>query len=180
MEGECKKLPSRISISLFSGNSHAYLEALYKIFRRDFIDNEVLYCGKRVDIIHEKYFDGKERSFWHLISEGGSDAERDVYSKRSSYIPYAKALIVDDDIQCPDYRIWIKYHDKTKKKRHYIWCKRDNYLVILEDRKDCFKLITAYPVDEYKVKSYERDYQNNKTKSPITRMDEISAPSTLG
>ncbi|MBQ6293768.1 MAG: hypothetical protein IJK77_07875 [Lachnospiraceae bacterium] len=174
----CGQLPSRINFSLFRGDISAYYDALYKIFRRDFIENEVTYLGKRVDIIHEKYFSGRERSFWHLISEGGRDEERMVYNVRSSYLPYARALIMDTVIDCRDYKTWIKYHDQSKRNRHYIWCQRENYLVILEERKVGFKLITAYPVEEYMVKKYEKEY--NKTKTPITRMDEISTPSTLG
>ena len=35
------------------------------------IDEEnILVNGKKVDIIHEKLFEDKERSFWHIISEG--------------------------------------------------------------------------------------------------------------
>ncbi len=180
MSTVCEQLPSRINFSLFRGDISAYYDALYKIFKRDFIDNEVTYLGKRVDIIHEKYFEGRERSFWHLISEGGHDEERIVYNVRSSYVPYAKALIMDTVADCPDYKTWVKFHDRSGKNRHYIWCCRENYLVILEDRNAFFKLITAYPVEEYKIKKYENEYKKHKTKTPITRMDEISTPSTLG
>ena len=62
--------------------------------------------------------------------------------------------------------MWIKWHDKTKRDRYYIWCRKDNYIVILEDRKTHFKLITAYYV-QYAVKQYEKDYnQYLKTKTP--------------
>lgn len=55
-------------------------------------------------------------------------------------------------------------------------------MVILEDRGSHYKLITAYNVLPYKVKSYEKDYSKYiETKTPTNYMvDEISAHPTLG
>ena len=42
-----------------------------------------------------------------------------------------------------------------------------NYIVILEDRGNHFKLITAYNVMPYKVKDYNKEYAKYiKTKTP--------------
>ena len=158
MSYECDKLPTRLDWSMFRGDSNRYLDALYKIFKRDFIDNPIIFNGKPVDIIHEKYFRDKERSFWHIISEGEEDANREINVERCAALPYAKALIIDDG-NCEKYRTWIKWHDKTNKNRYYIWCLVANYMVILEDRGPNYKLITAYNVLPCKVKCYEKDYQ---------------------
>lgn len=157
---ECKNgiIPSKLESSLFRGDMNAYKEALYKIFRRDFIDNDIYFQGKKVDIIHEKFFEGKERSFWHIISEGDEDINRTPVSWRGEAITWAKPLI-EDDGNCSEYRKWKKYHDKTKKDRYYVWCVAIKYMVILEDRDTYYKLITAYPVQEYRVKTYNKEYQ---------------------
>lgn len=163
---DCKKLPSRLEWSLFCGNANLYKDALYSVFKKDFLSGNLKFRGKNVDIIHEKYFEGKERSFWHIISEGEDDAGRELNTERCASLPWAKTLI-EDDGSCEKYRIWIKWHDKTKRDRYYIWCTEVNYMVILEDRSSHYKLITAYNVLPYKVKSYEKDYTKYiQTKTP--------------
>lgn len=69
----CDKLPTRLEWSMFQGDVKLYIESLYGVFKRDLIENEIKFQGKKVDIIHEKYFEEKERSFWHVISEGEED-----------------------------------------------------------------------------------------------------------
>lgn len=166
MYANCRKLPSRLEWSMFRGDAHRYKEALYLVFKRDFLTGNLQFRGKNVDIIHEKFFEGKERSFWHIISEGDADAERELNTDRCASISWARPLI-EDDGNCDKYRIWVKWHDKSKRDRYYIWCTEVNYMVILEDRDTHFKLITAYNVLEYKVKSYEKEYKKFiQTKTP--------------
>ena len=162
----CEKLPTRLEYSLFRYDWTTYKEGLYRIFQRDFLNNEIEFNGKRVDIIHEKFFEGKERSFWHIISEGMEDVNRSPNADRCASISWVKPLI-EDDGSCISYRLWVKYHDKTKRDRYYIWCTAANYMVILEDRDSHYKLITAYNVLSYKIKGYEKEYNNYiKTKTP--------------
>lgn len=158
MSDFCEKLPVKLELKLFGYDLEAYKERLYQIFKRDFIDNEVIFEGKRVDIIHQKFFENKERSFWHIISSGEEDANRTIDASRCASLPYAKSLIVEDG-SCTKYKKWVKYHDKTKRDRYYIWCTEVNYMVILEDRGKYYKLITAYNVEEYNVRRYEKDYR---------------------
>lgn len=157
---DCKNniIPSKIESSFFRGDMNAYKEALYKIFCRDFVNNDIYFQGKKVDIIHEKFFEGKERSFWHIISEGDEDINRTPISWRAETLAWAKPLI-EEDGDCSEYRKWVKFHDKTNRNRYYIWCVAINYMVILEYRDSYYKLITAYPVQEYRIKTYNKEYK---------------------
>ncbi len=164
----CKEglLSLRLESSFFKNDLEEYKEALYKIFKRDFVDNEVLYKGEKVDIIHEKYFEDKERSFWHIVSEGGKDEDRVPVSGRAEILPWIKSLI-EENGTCSEYRSWIKYHDKTKHNRVYIWCIANSFLVVLEKRKNCYKLITAFPVVGKYVVYYNEEYKKyGQTKTP--------------
>ncbi len=161
MMTNCEKLPDIISLSDYGGNWENYKEAIYTIFKNDFINNRVMFNGKNVDIIHQAIFDGKERSFWHIISTGHNDESRIPDLTRCARISWIKALIQDDK-RCDSYKSWKKFHDQTNKERYYIWCSADNYLVILEDRISYYKLITAFDVKEYNVDRYEREYQAYK------------------
>ena len=162
----CESLPSRLEWRMFGGDFSKYEEALYEVFKRDFLRIPLTYMGKPVDIIHEKYYNRKERSFWHIISEGDEDINRSLNIERCASLPWARPLIEDDN-SCEKYRTWVKFHDKSKKDRYYIWCTEVNYMVILEDRNIHYKLITAYNVLPYKVNSYKKDYlKYGQTKTP--------------
>ena len=95
-------------------------------------------------------------------------------------MPWARALITEKDA-CESYKMWIKWHDKTKRDRYYIWCSKVNYLVVLEDRDTYFKLITAFNVNKHSISRYQKDYETymKKRKRP-PKVGEISAPPTLG
>lgn len=179
---DCEKLPSKIESKMFNGNIDAYNEALYKLFKRDFIDNTTYFNQKPVDIIHQDYYNGKERTYWHIVSEGDEDANRTPISTRAEKIAWIKFLILEDG-SCPNYKFWTRYHDKTKKTRLYIMCDAVNYLVVLENRGTYYKLITAFPVQEYSIKKYLKYYKQyllEKTKTPTNKVDEISTPPTQG
>ena len=162
----CEILASQLPWSLFHGDWSAYKDALYSVFKRDFIDSKPTFGGLPVDIIHQQTLEDKERSFWHIISQGQDDSERKPDPDRCANLPRVKSLI-EDDGNCSDYRLWVKWHDKTKKDRYYIWCKSIDYIVILEDRNSHYKLITAYNVMPNKVREYEKEYlKYKKTKTP--------------
>lgn len=162
----CRNLPMRLTYDMFNENLAQYIKALYNIFKKDFIDNKPSFQGKPVDIIHEQFFQGKERSFWHIISSGQEDVTRELDSDRCSRLPWVRPFI-DENGSCDNYRFWIKWFDKTKKDRYYIWCTAVNYMVILEDRNTHFKLITAYKVMNYNVNRYMKEYISFiKTKTP--------------
>lgn len=166
MENKCRILPTVLEYRLFGYDDKKYTEGLYKIFKRDFLDGEVIFQGKRVDIIHEAYFEGKERSFWHIISSGGKDVDREIDVARCEKISWVKSLI-EDEGKCDKYKLWVRYHDKTKKNRYYIWCTEVDYMVVLEERGEYYKLITAYNVEEYSKKAYNKNYESYiKTKTP--------------
>ena len=55
----CSHLPSRLEWSMFSGDFDKYENALYEIFKRDFILNKPTFMGKPVDIIHQAFYNNK-------------------------------------------------------------------------------------------------------------------------
>lgn len=162
----CDQLPSPLPWEMFGGDWNRYKEALYSIFKRDFLDNPPSFLGKPVDIIHQQFFEDKERSFWHIITAGNYDEQRTPDQERCAGISWVKPLIEETNV-CEHYSLWVKWHDQTKRDRYYIWCQLVDYLVILEDRATHFKLITAYPVHLYSRAKLQKEYTKYlKTKTP--------------
>ena len=162
----CKKIPDPIFLSDCDGDWAKYEDTIYQIFKSDMIDHRPTFNGKPVDIIHEKLYKNKERSFWHIISEGEGDLNRLPKMERCEKVGWVKPLILDKG-NCEHYKLWIRYHDQSKKNRYYIWCTDIQYMVILEDRHSHYKLISAFNVMPYAVKKYQKEYDGYiKTKTP--------------
>jgi hypothetical protein len=155
----CPKITPKLEFSYFGGDSRSFIDALYRCFKKEFIDSTILFRGKPVDIIHQAYWDGKERSFWHIVSSGEEDFDRNLDISRCETLPWASALLLEQNT-CSHYKVWIKYHDRTNRNRFYIWCDEINYIVIIEDRNAYFKLITAYPVTPRNISRYQKEYDN--------------------
>jgi hypothetical protein len=158
----CNHLPLITELPDYNGNWNEYLEGIYSIFRNDFIDNTVLWNSKPVRIFLEKQYQEKERSFWHIISKGKDDSNREPDLRRCERISWVKELLMECTEECEDLLIWIKYHAKSKKNRTYIWCKEVNYMVVIEERKANYQLITAFVVNDYSASGYFKEYQKFK------------------
>jgi hypothetical protein len=61
---------------LFSGNWNAYLTAIYDWFKKDFIDSKPVFQGRQLGLKRLPITEGKEATFWHMISEGKNEEER--------------------------------------------------------------------------------------------------------
>jgi len=158
----CNHLPLITELPDYSGNWNEYLEAIYNIFKNDFIDNTVLWNSKPVRIFWEKQFQGKERSFWHIISKGKDDLNREPDLRRCERVSWVRELLMECTEECENLLIWTKYHVKSKRNRVYIWCREVNYIVVIEERKINYHLITAFVVSDYSVNGYFKEYQKFK------------------
>lgn len=167
----CDDMPDIVQLSDYNGQWDRYILAIYAIFEKNMINERPMFLGNPVTLNTEPIFDGKIRSFWHVISEGkGGDENRLPDLRRCESISWIKPLIQEDNT-CVHHKVWAKYHDKTKKDRWYIWCDELDYVVILEDRGSVFRLITAFNVTfNSKRVSFENEYLlYEKTKAPIGR-----------
>ena len=69
-------LPPLLRLNDHGGDAKAYLEALYAVFRRDFVESQPRFQGKWVRCRRDPLDEGKEAGFWHCISEGKTEAKR--------------------------------------------------------------------------------------------------------
>jgi hypothetical protein len=176
MTDNCQYLPERKEISQYNGSWPDYVNALYAIFKHDLINNDVIFDGKRVDIIHQEIFDGKEKSFWHIVSEavskGDTDNDRIPNLERASRVPWIRPMIQGGD--CEHYFKYDLWHDKTNKIRTHIFCEETGFIVIIEDRGKYYKLITAFLLDEKMLQKELKRYKRYKNENAHPKVDEIS------
>ncbi|WP_027640094.1 hypothetical protein [Clostridium cadaveris] len=155
----CEKLPELIELDDYSGVWEEYENELYNIFKSSFIDTKQYFQGKPIGIFTEAMYHGKEKTFWHIISEGNNEYDRNPELRRCERIAWIKPLIellICD--KCTSIYKWKNKH-RNKKYRYKLWCKKTNFIVILEERNKCFMLITAYIVKyKHSIEKLEKEY----------------------
>lgn len=127
-----------------------YEDKLYKIYLRDLYRDPPQFFGKIVKTKYHPPYKGKAFSFWHLTHEGKIESERTPDLKRCERLCWIKPFIE----QYTKLYFWIR---PDKQNRHYIWSEEHQYLIVLQPKKDCFFLVTAYYVER---KEKVREYTN--------------------
>jgi len=86
-------LPPLVLFETYNGDWEQYVEAVYAFFKRDFIESSPLFRGIRLALKRHPVLQGKEATFWHLISEGKSEEERLPDIRRCERIRWPRPII---------------------------------------------------------------------------------------
>jgi len=134
-------LPELILLEDYNGDWEKYNDALYEIFRNDFIINKQIFKKMPVSI-KTTLTNGKEETFWHITSEKGE-------LERCKRIKWPKAIL--DNYSDSVIRIWRNERPRGRY-NVLLWLAFDNndeydYLVVLGERKGYFHFITAYTIE---------------------------------
>lgn len=140
MENNRSWLPELIYIDSYGGNWELYLDAIYEIFKQDFISTAPSFRGRRLGLKKHPMTNGKEATFWHLISEGDSEADRIPDLRRCERMRWPKPVIENEGQ--PEIKIWN--NKRSNETRILLWIEEKDYLVVLADRKGYLLPWTAY------------------------------------
>lgn len=138
------------------GDWGVYEEVLYGCFKRDFLDSVPAWPGKRVGLKRHPLSKGKEATFWHFISKGESEADREIVLRRCERIRWPRPIIEAFPNQPPlpaSPVLWWKSKRGTEW-RYVLALKDFSYVVVVADRGHFVLPWTAYHV--------ERDHQQEK------------------
>lgn len=144
-----------------------YIEAVYSFFRDDFLNNRVFYLNKPVICYPDPVEQGKEASFWHVITKDYKNGSRPLDTKRSERIRWPKPVI--EGFKDESVKVWeeIKRNKKGKKQSRVHFCFGDwDYLVVLTRRPNHWIICTAYPIldDDERGIEYKNDLQERYNK----------------
>tara|TARA_R100000656_G_scaffold103161_2_gene75060 strand:- start:333 stop:818 length:486 start_codon:yes stop_codon:yes gene_type:complete len=148
-------LPPLEEFTAYGGNWNRYLAALYDIFCSDFVKSRPSYCGVRLGLKRHPVIDGKEATFWHLISEGDVESERIPDMRRCERIRWPRPLI--ENAACPEMKVWIE--TRKGEERIHLWLESENYLTVLNRRRE-YLLWTAFFVEhEHQRRKYNKRWE---------------------
>lgn len=141
-------LPGLEYFADYDNNWDRYCEALYAIFKADFVDGKPTFSSHTVRLKRHPMEQGKEATFWHFTSEGEDEATRTPDFRRCERIRWPKAMMEAFDEQ-PDPTgpvLWWK--EKRRSEWRYVLAPSDfSYKMIVAIRTGFVLPWTAYPVE---------------------------------
>jgi hypothetical protein len=152
-------LPPLVLFETYSGNWDHYLATLYDFFKKDFLDYKPIFRGARLALKRHPVIQGKEATFWHLISEGKGEEERLPDLRRCERIRWPKPIIEHSD----EATIKVWENERKGEKRICLWLEQEEYLVVLAKRSGYTLLWTAYLVREaHRKGKLQKEYETYK------------------
>jgi len=106
---------------------------------------------------------GKEATFWHLISEGDIEKDRLPDLRRCERIRWPRPTI--EHATNVGVKVWR--NQRGGETRVCIWCEAAEFLVVLAKRSTYYLLWTAYPVvEEHRKRKLRKEYEAYKRLTP--------------
>jgi len=164
---EVFELPELIELNDFGGNFNAYLEAIYEIFKTDFVKSKPVFQGKRLGLKKYPLIEEKEYTFYHMTHEGDIENNRIPDLRRMERISWPRPMI--DNSEHNYLKVWrnIRRGKGGTRNRILILHEAVKYLVILDDRKDYILPWTAYLIKgSRQLQKHLQEYENYKKQKP--------------
>ena len=148
-------LPDLLLLKDHGGDWERYEDALYAVFRRDFLLSRPTFRGNALGLKRHPLFKNREATFWHFISEGKVEDDRTPDLRRCERIAWPRAVIEAVDsgrVSC--------WEQTRKGERRFILAIEDfGYIVILAERRGYLLPWTAFCVEhEHRRRKFRKDF----------------------
>ncbi|MFH0990999.1 MAG: hypothetical protein V1799_13390 [bacterium] len=146
-------LPELIRLDEYGGDGAAFIEAVYQVFRNDFVLSKPSFRRRNIGLKRLPIVDGKICTFYHITHEGEDEQNRTPDIRRCERIRWLKSVIE----RCDEWGLKVWEQIRKSEARICIWLERDeepDYVVILADRKTYVLLWTTFVLT--------RDHEKNK------------------
>jgi hypothetical protein len=141
---------------LLSHQEAGSVDDLYVHFHRDFVAAPPLLLGMPFRMKRHPMRDGREATFWHLISTGDDEATRQLDHQRCRRICWPRALV---DAVGTTRVLWWRTSRGTDQ-RIVIALPDFSYVVIISERQGYVLLWTAYYVHQpHRRRKLKREYE---------------------
>lgn len=159
MNADLNWLPDLVKLSDFNGDWDRYLAKLYGYFYQDFIVSRPRFRGEVCRIATRFESDGKETTFWHLISDGPVESDRLPDLRPCERIRWPRPII---DAASSNRVKWWR-NNRGRERRFVLAVEDFSYVVVLAQRKGYVVLWTAYCVEhENRRRRLEEEYNTLK------------------
>ncbi len=155
-------LPPLVLLEDFGGDWAEFVEALYAHYEVDFVKSRPFFRGTTLSVRRKPKVDGKDATFWHIVSEGEIEHERIPDLRRCERIRWPRPIV--DNSTSSGIKCWE--NQRRGETRICLWFEEAEYLVVLAKRKGYVLFLTAYPVtQDHRKQKLETEYQRSTPKS---------------
>lgn len=137
------KPPELLPLDAFGGSWSDYETALYRIFLNEIARGSLQFRGMPVRCRRIPETRGRWAAFWHLVQEGRVEEERIPDLRRCERIGWVRWIIENDGAH-PGIEAWE--NSRGTEVNALLWY-REEYLVVMAQRRDYWLLKTAYCTD---------------------------------
>jgi len=149
-------LPDLVLLENYNGDWEKYLEIIYGYFVKDFVKSKPKYRGIKLALKKHPMIEGKEATFWHLISKGKEEKERMPDLRRCERIRWPRPII--EHCKDPVLKVWQNIRKGDT--RILLWFDKVEYIVVLSERKGYLLLWTAYMVKKnHQKRKLQKEYE---------------------
>lgn len=146
-------LPPLVCLADYGGEWNRYVNEVFALFHRDFIQSQPKFEGRWVRCRRDPLYDGKEAGFWHCVQEGADEEQRTPDLRRCERVGWIRAVIEHP----ADRRVEKWRAHKGHEYRTYLWL-GEEYLVVLGERGGYYQLITAFCTDrDHTIRKLRRE-----------------------
>lgn len=174
-------LPEIIPFNNF-GNWDVYMDVLYAIFKRDFIDSKPKVGQVLFRLKYQPVFQDRAYTFYHMTHKGNIEDERIPDMRRSERVPWCRPTIENADA----YNLCFWEEERKGHHRVCIWLQaedengnidiEDNYFVILEVRADYVLPWTAFCAEyNHQIRKKTKEYRQwlNHVNNRVYTLEEL-------
>lgn len=152
-------IPDIIEFNDHGNHWPTYIDAIYEVFKNDFVRTKPFFRGKRLGLKRHPLIDNREYTFYHMTHKGYDEQNRIPDLRRCERMPWGKPTIEKCDKW--DMKVWEQ--KRKGETRICIWLELDDepdYIVILNERKGYLLPWTAFVLEyEHERKKKQREYE---------------------
>ena len=139
----------------FHGDWTSYVEELYDIYLDEVANGGLRFNDLPLQTRYRPETDGKGYGFWHVISNGKEEEERDIDLRRCERLPWVRHWILEAK-QPPAPISWWKYKRGTET-HIVIFNEEEKFVVILAERNGYYLLKSAYVVRTRRAEQLKKE-----------------------
>lgn len=174
---KCVDLPAKLFLNDFQGNYKVYIDAVFAVFKRDFIKQKAYFGFYVLGLQYHPCFQDRAYTFYHMTHKGEVESERVPDLRCCECMPWVRPTVeqtVNDKL-----RFWEQ--ERSNRPRVCIWLEvEDDYFVILDVRKIFVLLWTAFVAEHsHEVRKKQKEYEawckavGNRSYTPDELVGEI-------
>jgi hypothetical protein len=128
-------------LEIFSGDWQNYEDRIYAVYQECVIQSNLRFNNLAVRTRITPETKGKHFGFWHMVSEGEVEEEREPDLRRCERIRWV-SWVIENCFKYSEISWWLE--KRNNRSEIVIWIEAEQYVVVLSERRDYWLLKTSY------------------------------------